>query len=644
MLRRDWRRRGGRSLCESMHAFLASAAGISCPANSHGLATLHSHVCSGGEVIPAVRMCVWPPAQDRYISGGIISKGTWLLQNDENIRRRMVCDLASASQVGSSWIMDVGTNIGTISLPLLAAGFNVLSFEAFGPNAAMFNASVGELVRAQGGEATKPLGISALVRKAVTTPGGPSHVCMSSNPANAGGASVAKTNATKACSDAVPTTTIDYEIALRGLGTPIRAAKMDIEGHEHLALQGAERLFSEAGPPPSIFFVEAIRNRPAVSGFLSSRGFTCDRILRIQHDYRCRLASAPVAVGQSPAATARESAHDNNACACRCFGRIFDQEEPIRLPGQSSSGPTCCSASECYAQPRSTGSVPNLIHFTHPDSLSTSDMFVHRNASNIVWNTCALSWRRYFPPSNYQYRLWSDAQAADFVRLHCERHWDLFRDSSTFIHKADLLRYCLLFRLGGIYSDLDYEPRANFLESGQLPAGRVSLIGSPYANEKMENSLMASPPGQEYWMLVLDLAMIGGAKGDLDSAVQLTGLNLLRALPQSHNTSVVHLLPCHDFFRPTHMDDLCFQDMRKDKHGEWHVTKSLRSCPCPKALQPNDASDANLLGVHWGTHSYGGPSGSIGKPARISRVFKIFHNLSGAFQNIKLTSHDGPQV
>ena len=625
-----------------MQALLAVAG--ACPSDSHGLATLKSHVCSGGEVIPAVRMCVWPPAQDHYISGGIVSKGTWLLPNDESIRRRMVCDLASASQHGSSWIMDVGTNIGTVSLPLLAAGRNVLSFEAFGPNAAMFNASVAELVSAHSGEATEPLGASALVRKAVTTPGGPSQVCMSSNPANAGGASVAKTNVTDACSDAVPTTTIDAELALRGLGTLIRAAKMDIEGHEHLALQGAERLFSAAGPPPSIFFVEAIRNRPAVSSFLSSRGFICDKMLRIQHDYRCRLTNSPpstTAPLEPPAARVREATHDANACACRCFGHFFDQEALIRSPGQPSSAPSCCSASECYAQPLSTGSVPNLIHFTHPDSMTTSDVFVHGNASNIVWNICAMAWRRLFPPARYQYRLWSDAQAADFVRLHCERHWDMFREASTFIHRADLLRYCLLFWLGGIYSDLDYEPRANFLERGKLPSGLVSLIGSPYANEKMENSLMASPPGQEYWMLVLDLAMRRGTKGSLDSAVKLTGPQLLRALPESHNRSLVHLMPCLDFFRPTHMDDLCFQHMALAKDDQWHITKPQHMCPCPKLLQPNDSSDATLLGVHWGTYSYnGGPSSSIGKPMRISRTFKAFHNLSGMLQNIKLTSVD----
>merc|ERR1719487_1439113 len=68
------------------------------------------------------------------------------------------------------------------------------------------------------------------------------------------------------------------------------------------------------------------------------------------------------------------------------------------------------------------------------------------------------------------------------------------------IETADAGRYCILWKYGGIYADLDYEATRNFYD--QLPSGKVSLDESPYeeniklASEGMlqvQNALMASP-------------------------------------------------------------------------------------------------------------------------------------------------------
>jgi FkbM family methyltransferase len=232
-------------------------------------------------------MCVWPPARDHYISNGIIRQGTWLLANDESLRQHMVCTLANASRhsMGEAWIVDVGTNIGTFTLPLLAAGFNVLSFEAFAPNAALVAASIQKLA------ATGTAGRSILVSKAVTTPDGPKALCMhnSADGRNFGGASVdsAASSRDDTCSDLTRTTTIDTEIAAHALGNVV-GMKMDIEGHEHFALQGAQQLFAPSSAL-QLVFVEAVKNRVSVLDFLHNHSFPCHRLKRIQHDYLCKV-------------------------------------------------------------------------------------------------------------------------------------------------------------------------------------------------------------------------------------------------------------------------------------------------------------------------------------------------------------------
>jgi len=250
-----------------------------CPAKSHGLAKLKGHTCDfQGFVVPAVHMCVWPSEQDGYISSGIIRKGTWSLWNDELMRRRIVCDLAQKLMTSpSSWIADVGMNIGTVTLPLIASGFNVISFEAFEANAAMVQASLRHLHTNH--TSSSRAGKSIIVNKAVTSPGGPSSLCLELATGNQGGIRVSST-----CSISVPTTTIDNE--LREAGVDPFAMKMDIEGHEHHALAGADGLFSTK--PPRLVFLEAKKNLKEVDAFMRGKHrFGCVRVMAQQHDYRC---------------------------------------------------------------------------------------------------------------------------------------------------------------------------------------------------------------------------------------------------------------------------------------------------------------------------------------------------------------------
>lgn len=123
-----------------------------CPSpQSHGLyrlkGTSHAMPCA----LSDTWACVHPAERDALISRGIIWKGRWVMDCNEGYRIRTLCAIIETVRTAreepgghsrSLWVLDVGANIGTFTLPLLEAGVNVLSFEADADNAALLRGSV----------------------------------------------------------------------------------------------------------------------------------------------------------------------------------------------------------------------------------------------------------------------------------------------------------------------------------------------------------------------------------------------------------------------------------------------------------------------------------------------------------------------
>ena len=94
---------------------------MACPSFSHGLYTLFStgRSCS----LPNASLCVWPPSADKIVSAGIVKHGRWASACNDDYRVRILCELLSLGREGDRrWVLDIGANIGTFTLPLLAAG------------------------------------------------------------------------------------------------------------------------------------------------------------------------------------------------------------------------------------------------------------------------------------------------------------------------------------------------------------------------------------------------------------------------------------------------------------------------------------------------------------------------------------------
>jgi hypothetical protein len=234
-------------------------------------------------------------------------------------------------------------------------------------------------------------------------------------------------------------------------------------------------------------------------------------------------------------------------------------------------------------KPGRTASVPKLIHFMYKEDLSQSGL----QWPNPIWNVSFQAWKTYFPESEYRYLFWTDESIDEVFKAKCPEHYRRFSKFTFEIYRADLGRYCILKSMGGIYSDLDYEPRSNFYND--LLPGSISLIESPYANEDFQNSLMASPKGSmfsEYWMGILDTFAnnVSESLQQSKNPDEITGphiVDIFMQSPKNYASELVNKLPCKDFQRKVHRDG----EMVKQECGYLTTTDSVK-------------------GIHWGTVSW----------------------------------------
>lgn len=238
-------------------------------------------------------------------------------------------------------------------------------------------------------------------------------------------------------------------------------------------------------------------------------------------------------------------------------------------------------------------SIPKVIHWTFKTDPTKTGW------PNTIWKESHQAWLKYFPETEFEYLFWDDAQLSEFFHKNCAEDFsqETFDKLGNEIMRADLGRYCVLKEFGGIYKDLDYEPRMNFYDD--FVPGKISLIGSPYHEEKFQNSLMASPTGPEFkafWQGALNTAeqkIDEWTKahpqepiGSVDSAkiVEHSGPKLLDAcVGDMCQEKLVNLLGCEKFQLPTHFD-----------------SKGLGACK--QYLTPQNIF--NVKGVHWSTWSW----------------------------------------
>jgi mannosyltransferase OCH1-like enzyme len=130
---------------------------------------------------------------------------------------------------------------------------------------------------------------------------------------------------------------------------------------------------------------------------------------------------------------------------------------------------------------------------------------------------------------DWEYKLWTDSDNEEFVKNAFPEFNNTYTQLSKNIMKADVIRYLILYKLGGVYLDLDYEVLVPFDFKNYdvvLPMNRSIEFGDK--TNGLGNCLMASIPGHKFWEdVITDLKTNPPIVKDYTDVVDATGPRLL---------------------------------------------------------------------------------------------------------------------
>lgn len=163
-----------------------------------------------------------------------------------------------------------------------------------------------------------------------------------------------------------------------------------------------------------------------------------------------------------------------------------------------------------------------------------------------IWSKCQKSWKKEFRKPEFSYRIWNDSAMVKFVKQYYPEHYDYYQDLPKKKQRIDMARYFILHRLGGIYADMDYECRENFHD--RLDTKKANVVESPYKTDShFQNSLLASPKGNPFWLRVILESKKRFYSGERDT-IRLTGSNLLDRCANKFSQEI-SILP-ENFYNP----------------------------------------------------------------------------------------------
>ncbi len=103
---------------------------------------------------------------------------------------------------------------------------------------------------------------------------------------------------------------------------------------------------------------------------------------------------------------------------------------------------------------------------------------------------------------DWTYHLWTDADNIALVQKDFSWFEETYKNLPKNIMRADVIRYMLMYKFGGLYLDLDYEMLRPFdLTQEKIVVPRESKDSDPIA---LGNSFFASEPGDLFWMEALE--------------------------------------------------------------------------------------------------------------------------------------------
>lgn len=136
--------------------------------------------------------------------------------------------------------------------------------------------------------------------------------------------------------------------------------------------------------------------------------------------------------------------------------------------------------------------IPKIIHQTWKDEEIPPKWKV------FVENNKALN-------ADWEYMLWTDDKCLKFVEQEFPDFLKQYQSFPKNIMRADVIRYLIMYKIGGVYLDLDYELLKPFQFGNHqlvLPYNRQKSYGDTY--DGVGNCFFASVPKHKFWLEVIN--------------------------------------------------------------------------------------------------------------------------------------------
>jgi len=185
--------------------------------------------------------------------------------------------------------------------------------------------------------------------------------------------------------------------------------------------------------------------------------------------------------------------------------------------------------------------IPRIIHQIYEDPAGPSE--------NLL--SIAESWKEKMP--GWEYRFWNRQNINDFLESTCPDFLPFYHSYPFNVQRWDAIRYLILYHIGGLYVDLDYEcirPLDVLLVDSTCCMGMEPTVNSRIYHKSIivGNALMASVPKHPYMEVIIkDLRTnfsIDYGKGESIQIMETTGpFMVTRVYEQLKKKKEVTLLP-----------------------------------------------------------------------------------------------------
>tara|TARA_R100000808_G_scaffold5859_2_gene17698 strand:- start:2288 stop:2947 length:660 start_codon:yes stop_codon:yes gene_type:complete len=139
--------------------------------------------------------------------------------------------------------------------------------------------------------------------------------------------------------------------------------------------------------------------------------------------------------------------------------------------------------------------IPKIIHQIYFNLSNTvlADHKIFYQSHNIC--------KKY---TDYHYMLWSEKECEDLLNCEFPQYKDFYNNFRYEIQKIDFIRFCILYRYGGFYVDLDMFMLKSFNE---LLARKVVFHNVRHVKPNwsfIENDFMGSVPKFQLWLDIME--------------------------------------------------------------------------------------------------------------------------------------------